>query len=387
MIAIRSMESLMRSALLMLVSLIVVSCGTDYNAKSYDMKVSEESPYVFHLNDSTTQIATYIQPIDSNVSFRLMYLNMSMKSLCFFNFSDFEETDVIKIASQGPDAVDLANSGGVYYHSDDSIYIYNYWNKNFTIIDHNGSIVGGIPLTDLTISNGILPQLRATSISPLAMLDGKILMSGHPSYAASDTEDPARVQTMALMDTTEKTIRTFAEYPSDYKTIDSNRWNPFLYLVPDYCVGDRNTIVVSFPASDSIRVYDLNTLTYQSYFAGTDRDIDISAADNPYDESHLYGSYAYKGIKYDRWNDVYYRVLIRPVRQGVNINDFQGVNVPRPITVIVLDHDFNKIAETDFDDYHGSFIHMFVSPRGLSIHSYSDDDDYLMFRTFKPVSI
>ena len=145
--------------------------------------------------------------------------------------------------------------------------------------------------------------------------------------------------------------------------------------------------MISFPASDSIRVYDLNTLTYQSYFAGTDRDIDISVAANPYDESHLYGSYAYKGIKYDRWNDVYYRVLIRPVRQGVNINDFQGVNVPRPISVIVLDHDFNKIAETDFDDYHGSFIHMFVSPRGLSIHSYSDDDDYLIFRTFKPVSI
>ena len=73
MIAIRSMESLMRSALLMLVSLKVISCGTDYNAKSYDMKVSEEIPYVFHLNDSTTQIATYIQPIDSNVPFRLLY--------------------------------------------------------------------------------------------------------------------------------------------------------------------------------------------------------------------------------------------------------------------------------------------------------------------------
>ena len=77
-------------------------------------------------------------------------------------------------------------------------------------------------MTDFTISNGMLPQLRATSISPLAMLDGKILMSGHPSYAVSDKEDPARVQTMALMDTIEKTIRTFAEYPSDYKTIDSN---------------------------------------------------------------------------------------------------------------------------------------------------------------------
>lgn len=362
---------------------ILYSCSDKHdNARSYPAQVNEGEQYAFHLDDSTAQIANYIHIADSGDSLRLVYLDISTKSLCVFNFSDFEEDYKINIAAEGPNAVDLPNSGGVYFRNDDSIYIYDCLNKAYPIMNSHGSVVGKISIADYDVEKGYMPQLRATSISPLTMVDGKILMSGYPSYAASDTEDPARVPTMALIDTTRKTISTFAEYPSEYKTVDSNKWNPFLYLVPDYCVGDGNTVVVSFPASDSIRVYDLDVLTYRSYFAGTDRDIEISETDNPYDESHLYGSYVYKGIKYDRWNDVYYRVLIRPVRPDIRINDFQGVNVPRPISVIVLDHDFNKIAETDFDDYHGSFIHMFVSPRGLSIHSYSDDDDYLKFRTF-----
>lgn len=374
----------MTPAIFVLASLFIVACNSRQSNVSYETVVTESAPYRFHLNDSTSQIANYIQVIDDGDSLRLMYLNMPGRSLCFFDFSDYEEKEQIHLEPQGPDAVDLPNAGGVFYNSPDSIFIYDYWAKSFSVVNFDGKISQKISIDDFSNLAGCTPQLRATSLSPLTVVGDKIILGGHPVYGVADISNPGTVQTMTLVDTARKTLTSFAEYPGEYKSVSSDNWNPFLYLVPDFCVVDENKVIVSFPASDSIRVYDLTTLEYNTYFAGSDKSFKIKEAKSSTSSDHLYGGYAYKGIKYDRWNDVYYRVLIRPALPEIKIADYKGMNVPRPISIIVLDSDFNKIAENDFDDYHGSFIHMFVSPRGLSIHSYSDDDDYLTFRTFTP---
>ena len=89
----------------------------------------------------------------------------------------------------------------------------------------------------------------------------------------------------------------------------------------------------------------------------------------------------YTGIYYDRWNQLYYRLLTLPESEwDGNTRAFPS----RHLAVIILDKDFQKVGEYNIKEKTNRYGSCFVSPEGLHINILSDNDDYMTFITVKP---
>ena len=144
-------------------------------------------------------------------------------------------------------------------------------------------------------------------------------------------------------------------------------------------------MVISFPADDSIRVYNLQTKQTRSYFAGYSVPYEIRPArsGSMADVTRsVYDQVQYSCIYYDRWHGLYYRILTLPVKEDYDINSRE--NLSRNLAVVILDKDFQKVGEYNVQEKSDRYAFMFVSPEGLHIQVLSDDDDYMTFMTLKP---
>ena len=85
---------------------------------------------------------------------------------------------------------------------------------------------------------------------------------------------------------------------------------------------------------------------------------------------------------YDAENDVYYRLLRLPL-ESYDKDDLRIEIRRKPIAVIILDGELNKIGETVLpqDSYNPS--NTFVTSAGLHVNVESQDDDLMKFRVFK----
>ena len=66
----------------------------------------------------------------------------------------------------------------------------------------------------------------------------------------------------------------------------------------------------------------------------------------------------YYCICYDRWNELYYRILTLPVAEDYDVNSKR--NLSRSLAVVILDKDFQKVGESRKDC-------MFMSIRTMMI--------------------
>ena len=183
----------------------------------------------------------------------------------------------------------------------------------------------------------------------------------------------------------------FCVAPEDLDSIGNDRidvdniWQVFSYRVPSYDLSPQNEMVISFPADDSIRVYNLQTKQTRSYFAGYSVPYEIRPArsGSMADVTRsVYDQVQYSCIYYDRWHGLYYRILTLPVKEDYDINSRE--NLSRNLAVVILDKDFQKVGEYNVQEKSDRYAFMFVSPEGLHIQVLSDDDDYMTFMTLKP---
>ena len=94
----------------------------------------------------------------------------------------------------------------------------------------------------------------------------KIILQGQ-GLLPEPNPDNLRGPVTAILDLKEKTVCCANQYPAIYGDAD-NIWHVFSYLVPSYDLSPQNEMVISFPADDSIRVYNFQTRQTRSYFAG-----------------------------------------------------------------------------------------------------------------------
>ena len=159
----------------------------------------------------------------------------------------------------------------------------------------------------------------------------------------------------------------------------------FYYKLPSYDLTPAGEMVISFQADDSLRVYNLQTKKSRSYFAGHSIPYKIRPArsSSMVDAVHsMLDQMQYAGVFYDRWNELYYRVMTLPVTEDYDVNsrDFPARN----LAVVILDKDFQKVGEYNIQEKSKWYGFIFVSPEGLHIQVFSDNDDYMHFMTLKP---
>ena len=163
-------------------------------------------------------------------------------------------------------------------------------------------------------------------------------------------------------------------YGSDYNWEGGLFTEVFPELHPD---GEK--IIYSFPVSHDLFITGLNSDTYNtvyagSNFAGTIHSIDRNTRKTPGKIAliHYVRQDMYAAILYDKYRKVYYRFLLK----GIPGATIRIQKEDKPISVIVMDENFNYLGETVIGtgkDWY--WQNSFVTSEGLNIEYIEKDFD------------
>ena len=78
------------------------------------------------MDSLTTQETNYIQQINDTT---IAFYNKPVNTICVFNIPSTKQQATIRLYKEGPNAV--YDIQGFYYQSADSIWLHQYWKKEF----------------------------------------------------------------------------------------------------------------------------------------------------------------------------------------------------------------------------------------------------------------
>lgn len=143
--------------------------------------------------------------------------------------------------------------------------------------------------------------------------------------------------------------------------------------------------LINYPASDSLYVYNPSTGIRYSAYAGYSKPTNITRGDftNQQEKAiNQFRQYGYYGVLSDPINIVYYRIIRLP-KENYDIDNYKEESKTQRLAVIILDSDLNIIGESLLDDGAYYPLFCFVDSKGLHINAESEDDDFMIYRTFR----
>lgn len=341
----------------------------------------EEKTLSLPLDSATSQETSYIQLINDST---LSFFNSPTYDICLYDLNKKKLIDKIKIYREGPNAVNGITAYCI--QSPDSIWLFQSWGTKVTLINKEGEVKNnydvGRLLKEEDDNLGVSPY--PSSETPYTVFGGKHLLQGMAGGIETGKTPGATV----LFDPVTNKIETANEYPELYgEAADMyENWHPFAYMHTTYTLSPKGEIVTSFPASDSLYVYNPRTREKRSYYAAYSKPTDIKPGTSGKlgDAETLYlGQYAYKNILYDKTTGLYYRLLSVPFEPTTD--NLTVELTKKPIVAIMLDSDFNIVGECQLPEDRYYSAHTFVNSHGLHVNTVSDDDDYMTFKVLAPV--
>lgn len=331
---------------------------------------------VFALDSLTAQSSNYMQLLGDSI---LAVFNPPMNDIHLFDWATGKERGKIVLHKEGPNqAIGIR---GFYILSEDSIWLYDEWKKELYLVNAAGDVkekraLGKLlyPMAKQLYSVSPFPQTNV----PISKAGDKLVLQGMNDVIGEGVLPAATI----LYDWHSGTISLRNPYPSAYpdKMKINEEWNTFAYREVPYTLNGRQEIVSSFPASDSIIVYDIKTDCYSSYFAGYSEETHIKphVPTSKTDAQRNYlEQYQYSSILYDPYRELYYRLIVLP-KTDYDLNN--PVTQQKALAVIILDKAFKKVGEYQLENERYMYINSFVGPEGLCINIFSEDDDYLSFK-------
>ncbi|MCD8044710.1 MAG: DUF4221 domain-containing protein [Tannerellaceae bacterium] len=385
----------MKQFVFLLAGLVLIGCESKPRQNNRIGKAEytfeKKSNKLFSLDETTTQVGSYIQ-FDTGKN-QLIYLNPGVRNICIFDFDSGKTIEKIEIQKEGPHAVLSGNIKGFYFVNLDSTYLYDYWSKYLILINQKGEIMEKRDLSHFFIPDPDKidnpPYIYTNTDAPMKIVNSKLILQGTTFQV--NLKDYQNPNTTAIYNLFSDEMKFCNPYPSVYGGAENlDKWGFFSYLMPSYDINDSDEMVLSFPADDYIYVVEPEILETNSFFAGysNNRYIRTSPApkaQNPQEELAEYLEHTlYAGIFYDPYNQLYYRLVLKSIKD-YNPND-ESTQV-KDISIIILDKDYNKVGEYDLDEKVNVYRNCFVSPVGFHMHIITDDDDHLTYLTFKPVKI
>lgn len=384
----KTLFSTMNLSLLLLAGMILSACGRQNSQgrlgkQEYTMQ--EVAHKRFSLDDSTTQVLSYIHTFEEGDSLMLASYNSPMHNICIFDVKSGKEVRKVNFQKEGPNA--LGNGVfGFLYHNPDSIFIYYSWGWEIALFDDKGVKKDKISLRTLPMegqTSFVWPEILPCTNLPIKKWNDYLILQGQGKSLPDPNPQGLRSCVTALFNLAHNDIRLANPYPDIYGG-EGAIWQPFAYRVTPYDLSPKGEMVLSFQADDSIRVYDLRTGKSKAYFAGYSKPYKIRPARSG-SQGDVKRSIAtqiqYAGIYYDKWNKLYYRLLSLPIADyNVNEETFPERN----LAIVLLDETFQKVGEYNLTEKSDRYGFVFTSPEGLHINILSPDDDYMEFLTIKP---
>jgi hypothetical protein len=365
---------------------------------THTLKKNNEGGKKFVLDRESVQQNRCIQLVEDvfSDSIYFTFLNTYNYSIYFYDFKTGKFLRKIKLDKEGPNGVNPYAHDGYYIASYDSIYYYSHRNHSLYLLNHKGEKYHTINyMTNYYDKmklwkekdfqkNRIPPMVQLSTGQPMYKTDGIIYLCGQV------TEELGKVDSLNLLllttiDTRNgDSIAFHFGYPKSY---GEGNWGEAYFREVFWCMNPTNkSFVVSFPNDHYIYQTDLkqvNKIYAGSMYAGDIKSIDTPAFIMPKSRrlSHYFENYSYSSVIYDRYRNVYYRMVEHPWKDYNTDMDWRPWL--KQVSIIILDENFNFMGETKLDmEYRFVALQFMVTEDGLLLYKQTDDEDEWVYDLF-----
>jgi hypothetical protein len=376
----------MRNALIVAViflSILIVSC-TKENDTSNKVGLTKIAEKKFKLDTLTSIKTWYMDLYEIDSSSFLVYENKNKPSIQFYNIKEDKLSFEINLNMIGPNGVGVAD--GFFVKSLDSIYLINTTDMRVYHINRKAEVQRVFSFLKSTQSFpfGSMSTPKITSGSPAIYYKGRLQMCALPGMGPTNIETFESGKVNIALDISTGEFELNFGYPEVYKTKKfGNFWGK---IFRSKTHDDR--IIYSFGADPNVQVTDYTTTT--EYFGGSS----YFDAPAPYkDASQMrmndVASTMYGGIFYDKYRKLYYRIVTGGVEDAPSgLKGSEAYDI-KPLAIIILNLNFEKIGETLLPLKAHDPLGVFVGPEGLylsnsNLYSKNLQENTLSFTIYAP---
>jgi hypothetical protein len=359
-------------------------------SNDYTYQIKENDVLRFDLDSLTGNYSFQFRHLILNGKEFLSIYNRNQHSILIWDIETKEIKHVVKFKHGGPNGVYRLSD---YYISNiDSIYVVPTYHKEINLFNSHGEILIKFDLKHGMPNVQNLDKLDFTGMpwKPMIIIDSKIILGTMPFLSVLDPKFGFSKIGFSFDIKSGVSNANLYEYSTPYKGKSLGYFHsyPFTNLGND---GDN--FIVSFPADEFIYQLNANGKVLNKYLAKSDLfNLNIEPAKEEGQEvleEYYLDNPAYANILSDPYRKVYYRFALQKYdRKEVVPTAF--VSSFKPLSVIILNEQFEKIGETLLPANKHFILNAFVGKKGLYIsnahpNNPENDENKLSFTCYQLV--
>lgn len=368
-----------KSILLVLVFLIL-SCAKETkqeNVKILKLKQSKEKRIKISENIYYHSFLSQIQNNQDTVFLYRKRTHTKENGIDVFDFKNSNYLKSIIIPKEGPSGID--NVRGFYYLNKDSIFIVG--TKEIIIYNDNKNKV----IYRSAFLNEYFPVAISNLTKPF-YLKNELYFAKH-SFTPPTNNKFFETNIIAKFNFITNKLSEIEETKFSNKYIDKC-WSHYDAVHSHTLNTKNNKLVFSFAIDDSLYVKEIQK-DKKSYFAKSSyktrevKDLNCSKVRQK-ERRQKYTNYFYNSIIFDKYKNVYYRLMLIPEENYNEDTKFKRIN--RQFIITVLDSNFTIIGETRVLNKEPKYIYFdwVLNEEGLWISTANPnnkkyDEDYLTY--------
>lgn len=380
-------RNISRLLLYLCISGCISSCAERYeNVNATDLASRDSLSYYFdEENTVTIKVGDRIthRPVSSQVVSTQSgekYLLLDTGHIYVFDWNSGLLEDSISTEKCG----NVNNYSGFAYVNPDSIFVYNYAQKNLYLINDKGDLKKTLSLNKIHKDNHIVLDAEGINRTRIAHINNHIIMSG--SVFSSIKDMPAKsCRATAMYDLADSGLKGSLPFPDMYSAYN---WGGIYMNEINHCMAQGN-MLYSYPISHYVYKYDENLSSCDSIYMGSrycrsiksyDGDVISALIDKNEMIRYYVSEHSYADVFYDNEHGRIYRLAYHPNTEWTSDDDMFN----RPFSVIVADDKGKILCETRpycTSDYNWSNAH--VTSCGLAVAMYNTDESVITFRCLK----
>jgi hypothetical protein len=383
---------------------LLTACNFGIEKYENDFEGNLTSSYVlvksgeksFPLDSVTGQKNNYSQLFNNSDGIRIFsFLNNSTKTIYFYNYETCKFIKTLSILNS--DSSLFKYTAAYFIVSEDSIYFHDNLNQKIFLLDNNQKVKESISLIGFMNPKTIewtlkFPLYNPTASSAMLFSKQGLIYTGQYMWTIPDSLIN-NFKFTSIIDFENKKLSHISTYPKDF--YGGGKWDDPLYsAIYSDLDFDNNQLVYSFPITHNVYTVDLYTGKHKTFYAGSNFAKSISTinkkqkGDLTYREklkNHIVKTDLYAGIKYDKYNKLYYRFIRKGIINAKPADDL----LDKDLAVIIFDKDFNYLGENVIgESKKWNWENSFVTKEGLNIEfieQSNNDETQLMFKIFKAI--
>ncbi len=390
----------MRTTILLLMPIITLffsGCNSgdktkfDNNEKMLsNYNITTEKTFTVPIPDSSTYRSRYNQYyVDKNSNKKyLIRRNETVNAIEFINIAGKKLDFMVKFDKVGPNGIGKIR--GFYVLNTDTIFVTALNRTKIYLSDTSAKIYYSFPVSNSRFEFG---DFWCNSDNKIVLSNNKVYISTLP--VAGIDRNPELFYNSSLSIAYDLILKQTFQLKINYPTVyfKNHYTNSGLIFFSRTFNKDKNELIFSFPADHNLYTYDIldhkvTKIKCKSIYIDNKQLLKEKNADYQKRRMIYLENPKYYLIIYDKYNTLYYRIILLPIEIEKNKKYSPYLHYEMPFSVMVLDGNLKIIMEKRFPKHKYNCSDFFVTEEGLWISNNNPynpefNEDLLSYSLFK----